>query len=135
MPDVTNSEEAKAAFARKLKEHVRDRSIEAVVMVSDSYIADMTPEQEKVKRAFAMTVEDCWKAGLIPKREAVVVTLESPIYQRIARQEYRRVDGDRAVELIGAPEIISSVPDANGMSGRYSGRMMGFFANAREGHA
>ena len=48
MPDVTNSEEAKAAFARKLKEHVRDRSIEAVVMVSDSYIADMTPEQEKV---------------------------------------------------------------------------------------
>jgi hypothetical protein len=99
----------------------------------------MTPELEKVKRAFRMTIEDCWKAGMIPKREAVSVTLESPIYQQVARQEYRRVvsnaAGDRAIELVGAPEIMSSVPDANGMSGRYSGRMMGFFANAREGHA
>ena len=133
--DITNSEEAKAAFSRKLKERVRERGVEAVIMVSDTYIADITPEQEKVKRAFQMTVEDCWKAGMFPKREAVTVTLESPIYQQLTRQEYRRADGGRAVELVGAPQIISSVPDANGLGGKYSGRMMGFFPAAREGHA
>ena len=65
--DITNSEEAKAAFSRKLKERVRERGVEAVIMVSDTYIADITPEQEKVKRAFQMTVEDCWKAGMFPE--------------------------------------------------------------------
>ena len=139
MPDITNSEEAKAAFARKLKERVRAGGVEAVAMVSDTYIAhNMTPAQEATRRAFRMTIEDCWKAGMIPKREAVSVTLESPIYQQLARQEYRRVDvggGAERIELVGAPEIISSLPDANGRSAKYSGRMMGFFAHAREGHA
>lgn len=134
--DITNSEEAKAAFARKLKERVRERGVEAVIMVSDTYICDsMTLAQDAIRREFRMTIEDCWKAGIIPKREAVSATLESPIYQQIARQEYRRADGGRAVELVGVPEIISSIPDANGLSAKYSGRMMGFFAAAREGHA
>jgi hypothetical protein len=136
MPDITNSEEAKAAFARKLKERVRAGGVEAVAMVSDTYIAEnLTPAQEAIRREFRMTIEDCWKAGMIPKREAVSVTLESPIYQQVARQEYRRVDGGRAIELVGAPEVTSSIEDANGKSGKYSGRMMGFFAHAREGLA
>ena len=64
-------------------------------MVSDTYIADnLTPAQEAIRREFRMTIEDCWKAGMIPKREAVSVTLESPIYQQVARQEYRRVVSD-----------------------------------------
>ena len=136
---LTNSEEAKQMLSERLKRRVRERGIEAVAIVSDSYIAEMTPELEKVKQAFRMTVEDCWKVGMIPKREAVSVALESPIYQQVARQEYRRVipdaSGGRTIELVGAPDILSSVPDANGLSGKYSGRMMGFFASTREGHA
>jgi hypothetical protein len=133
--DVTNSEAAKAELSRDLKARVRAGGVEAVVMLSDTYIAEMTPAQEKLKRAFRMTVEDCFNAGMIPKREAVTVTLESPIYAQIARQEYRRVDGGRAIELAGAPQIISSIEDANGISGKYSGRFTGWFPTAREARA
>lgn len=133
---LTNSEKAKQMLSERLKRRVRERGIEAVAMVSDTFIAEnMTPAQEATRRTFRMTIEDCFNAGMIPKREAVTVTLESPIYQQIARQEYRRVDDGRAIELVGAPDISSSIEDANGISAKYSGRMMGFFANAREGHA
>ena len=72
MPDVTNSEAAKAELARDLKARVRAGGIEAVVMVSDTYIAEnLTLAQEAIRREFRMTIEDCRKAGMIPKREAV----------------------------------------------------------------
>ncbi len=134
--DVTNSEAAKAELARDLKARVKAEGIEAVIMVSDTYIAEMTREQEAVKAAFRLTVEDCFNLGMIPKREAVSATLESPTYQQVARQEYKRIDGDGGgVELVGVPDIISSVEDANGISGRTGGRFMSFFEHQQAGRA
>jgi hypothetical protein len=134
--DVTNDEDAKQELSEHLKARVRGESIDAVIMVSDTYIAEATREQDAIRRAFGMTIEDMFKAGMIPKREAVTVTLESPIYAQCVTQEYRRAeDDDKRVELVGAPVITSTVEDANGISGKYRGRFMNWFPEAREGRA
>ena len=63
--------------------------------------------------------------GMIPKREAVTCNLESALYGQNVTQEYKR-DGSR-VELVGAPMVLSTEPDAAGASGKFAGRFMGLF--------
>ena len=131
--DVTNSEEAKSQLGRGIRARVQAGELEAVILVSDSYIAETTREQDAVRRAFRMTIEECWKAGMMPKREAVMVSLDSALYSQTVTQEYKRIDGGRAVELVGAPVCLPSTPGANGVSGAFGGRFMGLFKGTMQG--
>jgi hypothetical protein len=122
--DVTNSEPAKAALARKLRARIAEAGdIEAVVMVSDIWQTIITTEQAKIQRALGLTVEQAGKAGLCTVTEAIMVTLESPIYRQLARQNYKR-EGAKIV-LTGAPEIEDDVRPTVGFTGRF----MNWFGN------
>ncbi len=123
--EITNSKQAKRLFGDLLKERCRQGEIEAVLMLSDIYFSStMTPEQEKVRAAFGWNIEEASAAGLCDKHEAVMVSLESPIYVQLLRQEYRR-DG-KVITLVGEPMIED---DIHGKA-RFSGNMAGFFERA-----
>jgi hypothetical protein len=124
--DVTNSEKAKGALAAQLRARIAEGDIEAVVMVSDVWITNITPEANKIKSAFRMNVEQAAAAGLCEKREAFICSLESPLYCQLTTQMYRR-EADRVV-LDGPPEI--SVEDGRSgekPNGRHFGRFMSFW--------
>jgi hypothetical protein len=116
-PEITNSEAAKAQLARDIRTRIAEGDVEAVVMVSDIFQTVMTSEQAKIHRALGLTVEQAGKAGLCTVTEAIMVTLESPIYRQLARQNYKR-EGAKIV-LTGAPEIEDDVRPTVGFTGRF----------------
>lgn len=108
--DITNNRRALYLFLDLLRAKVKADNIEAVVMLSDTFITEwMTEEQAREKSRRGLNVEEAEKVGLCQKHEAVMVVLESPIYQQILRQKYRRNPPESTnVELVGEPEIDDS---------------------------
>jgi hypothetical protein len=87
----------------------------------------MTGDAAKIARILGMNVEESEAAGLCQKIEALICSLETPLYCQMTRQSYKR-DGDRII-LDGPPEI--TVEDGRGSSpalaGRFYGRFMSFW--------
>ncbi len=126
---LTNNEAWKADFGRKIKARVAAGELQAVMMVSDIYFAaNITPENDAIRQRLRLTIEDAHALGLCEKREAVMVTLESPIYAAHMRQEYRRVDGAKRIELVGEPDITS---DAEGTMQTRAARFSGYWSAPR----
>ncbi len=119
--DVTNDEDAKRQFGQQLKARVAAGDIEAVVHVSDSFLAEIEPEKNAVRKALGLTIKQAADAGLCTAREAVLCIVESPILYQVASQEYRR--GGGRVELAGDPAIAS---DEDGRPLKIPGRFTFF---------
>jgi hypothetical protein len=119
--EITNSERAKGGLSAMLQDRIAAcGDVEAVIMVSDVFYADISPEKAKVKELLGLNIEQAEAAGLCTKAEAVIVTLESPILQQLTRQMYER-GPDGKVTLKGAPVITD-----NTIGGKFAGRFMGF---------
>jgi hypothetical protein len=117
--DVTNSEDAKAELAATIKARAAAGELEAVIMLSDMFFAEnITPEANKIRLAFRMTIEQAAAAGLCEKREAVMVRLESPIYWLHMQQEYVRA-GDR-IEVKGEPVRTDSLDGGPNWQARFT---------------
>lgn len=117
--DITNDEKEKSALGKGLRRIVEGGEIEAVVMASDVFYAkDIAPEANKVREALGLNIEQAHAMGLCEKREALLVTLESPIFAGLARQEYRREGGRPALD--GEPLIVDGENCRFG-AGRFSG--------------
>ncbi len=128
--EITNSKQAKRLFGDLLRERCRQGEIEAVLMLSDIYFTStITPEQEKIRAAFGWNIEEASAAGLCDKHEAVMVSLESPIYVQLLRQEYKR-DG-KLITLVGEPMM----EDDSAGRAQFSGNFAGFFERTRQGKA
>lgn len=125
---LTNSEIFKADLGRKIRARTESGELQAVLMVSDSFFASLTPEQDKTIKRLRLNVEQAHELGLCEKREAVSVYVESPIFQGVMRQEYRRCDGDKRIELVGEPDIRS---DADGTMKASKSRFSGYWSAAR----
>ncbi len=98
-------------------------------MMSDTFVALISPENEKIRRRLKMNVFEASAFGLCEKREAVIVILESPIYQQMLQQIYQRdpKDGTK-ITLVGEPEIKdSSDPHVRMMPARFTG----YFAESK----
>ena len=108
---VTNEENAKRGLAAKLRERVASGEIEAVLMLSDSYVAtNISPENDAIRRRLRMTVKEAEAYGLCKTREAVIIHCESPILAVSGRQFYKRVNGK--IELEGEMQIKTDVDGA-----------------------
>jgi len=123
---ITNDENAKSALGRMIHARVDAGEIEAVIMVSDTWIAEISPGNNAIKKRLRMTVSEAAAFGLCKKVEAVVCVLESPILQWLAQQPYDR-EGTK-ITLRGAPIIQD---DTTGKWKHERARFSGFFAEAR----
>jgi hypothetical protein len=126
---LTNNEGFKADLSRKIKARIAAGELQAVMMVSDTYFAaNITPENQAIRQRLRLTIEEAHAFGLCELREGVMVVLESPIFAAHMRQEYRRVDGGKRVELVGEPWIAS---DADGTMQRMTARFSGYWSAPR----
>jgi hypothetical protein len=116
--DITNNAGAKSVLGRILHQRVEAGDVEAIIMASDVFWAQISDENQKIRVALGLNVEQSAAAGLCEMQEAVVVTVETPIWCHTMRQNYRRV-GDR-IELVGEPEM-SDDGKWRAVSGRFSG--------------
>jgi hypothetical protein len=126
--EVTNSEKSKGELAKILRERMAVLGdVEAVIMISDVFWAELTPAQEKMMRVFGFNVEQAAAAGLCEKFEAIMVTLESPILYQMAKQKYTHSADGRAIMLDGAPEITDDTGNTPRNFTRFTGRFTHLF--------
>lgn len=118
---ISNSAKAKGAIADLIHMRVAAGDIEAVLMISDIfYSTDMSPENYKLRKKMRWNIEESSARGLCTKHEAIAVTLESPIYQMVARQEYRRVGDPERIELVGDVVTIDTTAQGWQVEGRFT---------------
>jgi hypothetical protein len=128
LPDITNSEQNKYGLSQMLRARMAEHGdVEAVIMVSDVFWAYFTTEQEKIKRAFRLTVEQAAGAGLCERLEAVMVTLESPILYQMAKQKYIRGADKRTITLDGEPEVVDDTGSTPDGIAQFTGRFTNLF--------
>jgi hypothetical protein len=119
--EITNSDAAKNGLAATLRQRIaKYGDVEAVIMISDVFWAEITPEKARMKKLLGLNVEQAEAAGLCTKSEAIIVMLESPILQQLTRQMYER-GSDGKINLKGAPVIAD-----NTSGGKFEGRFMEF---------
>lgn len=128
---VTNDESSKSALAKQLKERVAEGEVEAVIMLSDVYWAELDPKADTIRKRFGMTVKEAQDAGLCESHEGVLVTLESPILQQLSRQEYRR-DGNR-IELVGNALVADNASGNDTGMRALPSRFMNYFPEKHAG--
>lgn len=129
---ITNDENAKRALSITLKARVAAEGFLAVIMLSDVFFTEnLSKESDKLRQLLGLTIKQAADAGLCEITEAIIVSLESPIFYLILRQKYRR-DGD-CIELLGerTEEDDSS---GNGIKPRRA-RFTGFFPSRESGIA
>jgi hypothetical protein len=87
---------AKEALALKVKDLIRERQAYAVVNLSDAYVTetDQAHPLASLVRSGRYSTADIERMGIAKRREAIIVSLETPIYLRIIMQQYyRNADG------------------------------------------
>jgi Icc-related predicted phosphoesterase len=120
--DITNSESAKSALSQEIKKRIATGDVQAVIHLSDTWFAKITPENQRIKEKLHMNVEEAAAFGLCEKAEAVMVTLESPILNLIMQQAYER-DGNK-VTLVGS---VVTADDTDGTFRSDPARFTGLF--------
>lgn len=127
--DAANDDNVKREVGDRVRAAVARGECVATILVSDTFYAEGDAETMRnataIRRALGLTIEQGARAGLYPLREAIVVSLESPLGTWNLRQMYRR-DG-RSIELQGAPVELEG--------GAGPGRLSGFFAPAKTARA
>lgn len=126
---ISNSEQEKIKLSRLIKARVATGEIVAVIMMSDTFVATISQENEMIRRKLRMNVDEASAFGLCEKQEAVVVMLESPIYQQMLQQIYRRDPKDgRKITLVGELKITdNSDPNMKMAPARFTG----YFAESK----
>lgn len=130
---VTNDPQAKYQFGRALRARVARGDVLAVLMLSDTYYSrDMTPERERMRRGFGMSLKQAADAGLCTVVEAVVVSVESPILLWMGMRAYRRVEGPEGkgtvIEWTGEMDVMTNSQGEGNLKGmQVTGNFMGLF--------
>jgi hypothetical protein len=110
-PRISNDHESKRVLTQALKVRLQaDPNIEAVLMLSDSYVTELTSEEALMRARLHMTPSEMSEMGFGRRREAIMVLLESPMYKQWLQQEYKRVklqgdNGADTIVLIGKPVV------------------------------
>jgi hypothetical protein len=121
--DAISDPALKATVSSKIRGRAQNGELQAVLFVSDIFASSgMTEGQAETIRALRLNVEQAAALGLIQKREAVMVFIDSPIHRQIAHTFYRRVGG-RQIEIEEATSM------EEGPADRFTGRMIDFFAH------
>jgi hypothetical protein len=115
--EVTNSGRQKDFLAADLRRRLATGNYAAVLMLSDTFFASISPEKELIRRKLGLNVEQAAAAGLCDKHEAVMCTVESSEYQQQSRQEYKR-EGEKIV-LDGTVKTMTSENPSYKSSGRF----------------
>jgi hypothetical protein len=120
---------AKNAAAAKVLETIREKQAFAVVHVSDA--ATMAISNTHPHRALAFSgrysFHDLEHMGIGKRREAVLVSLDTPNYRRVLKQYYGRC-ADGALILQERTDVDSTSPNWNG---GVQGRFFDFFAKEK----
>lgn len=111
-----NNSDFKTQFARMIRDRIAAGDIEGIVFICDTFFAvNLTPEQEKIRVAFGMNLEQAAAAGLCPKREALQMQVESPILRQVRLQEYKR---GQSIEIMGKLREITEGVDGRVLSSK-----------------
>jgi len=124
---LINSATAKKEISDRIRERIRSGDVQAVIFVSDTFYAETTVENQRIINRERLNVEQAHARGLCDKQEAILVTLETPIYQSLTRQIYQRF-GKR----IKPGKLLlddSTMPSFGGATGR----MFNFFDKNAKG--
>jgi hypothetical protein len=127
--DDTDAQMAKNAATAKVLETIREKQAFAVVHVSDA--ATMAISNTHPQRALAFSgrysLDELERMGIGKRREAVLVSLDTPDYRRVLKQYYGR-SADGALILQERTDVDSASPDWNG---GVQGRFFDFFAKEK----
>lgn len=130
-PDAANHSSQKDALSKLIRARIAGGGIEAVIFVSDIYFGKtINNEATRIMQQMKLNVEEGEALGLIKKVEAVMVTIDSPIYFEIGRQVYTRDKQDRSKVTLGEFERTTA---ENGM--RFEGRFFNFFGAQKDANA
>lgn len=92
LPQDVDWSVAKDLISGKVRELIKERQAEAVVNMSDGYvmkIAEFHPLAAAAKSG-RFSMDQLERMGVAKRREAIVVSLETPIYTRVLIQQYYR---------------------------------------------
>jgi hypothetical protein len=116
---------AKNAAAAKVRETIREKHAFAVIHICDA--ATVVISNTHPQRALALggrySIEELERMGIGKRREAILVSLETPGYRRILKQYYDRI-ADGALIMQKRTDTDSNSPDWNGGA---QGRFFDFF--------
>jgi hypothetical protein len=92
LPDGVDEHVAKDALAETVRALVREKQAQAVINIGDAWVMALDEKhpffREAASRQYPM--EQLERMGVGKRREALVLTLETPIYTRIMEQFYYR---------------------------------------------
>jgi hypothetical protein len=113
-----NSREFKTAVAKHVRARIATGEITSLIFISDAFFTDnLTPEVEKIRRAFGLDIQQAAKAGLFELRECIMLQVESPILRLHITQEYKR-DGE-TISLVGDRLVITEGENARVLPSKF----------------
>lgn len=122
-PEDIDLNVAKDALSEHVRSMVRERQAQAVCNVADGWVMKLDDRHPLFKTAISgrYSTETLERMGIAKRREALTVSLETPIYSRVMMQfYYRNSEGDIIFrELKDA--------DSNDPNMRQEGRFYNFF--------
>jgi len=127
--DATNSHSAKKQLSDTIRARAAAGELQAVLFASDIFWANFSPEQDAIKRALRLNVEQACAIGLGQQQEGIMVALDTPIYRSLARQTYTRHQDEKRIEFGELFEY--EVPE----EAYAEGRMIDFFHRPKTSEA
>lgn len=92
LPDDMDEHVAKDALAEVVRSHIRERQALGVVSMSDAWVMKLDECHPFFKEAQSgrFSIQELERMGVGKRREALILSLETPIYARIMEQFYYR---------------------------------------------
>lgn len=112
---ITNSRAGKRILSDQIRARCAAGELQAVMMLSDVFYGTTDEQGQKTMDALKLDVEQAHELGLLKKREALLLIVDSPIFHRAIRQGYRRAG--RSIEIEDREELPENA----------SGRMVVYF--------
>jgi hypothetical protein len=117
---LMNSRAAKAEISGVIRQRAEASELEAVLFISDTFFGHVTnPDHQRMIETLRLDVEQAHALGLCEKHEAILVVIDTPIYQALIQQTYER-NADKIV--LKERRDTSAEPGAE-----LSGRMVSYF--------
>jgi len=124
IPDDTPREVAADALCALVRDLVKTRNAYAVVNIVEAWVMDVDKAHPLFHIAQRGDLQELERMGVGKRRECIVVTLETPIYQRIVLQFfYRNANGHL---------ILREKKDSDSGFGRGEGRFFNFFSEEEQ---
>lgn len=114
--EIANSGPLKDAVSRKLKSIVAKGDVVAVMTASESWVA--TVKQEIYDQTPGLSVTEMADRGLVEKKEAITLSMETPVFTYFIQQIFTRDADDNPI--LGETETFEAPNDGRASDARFS---------------